>query len=327
MTTAVFRDDVTALDTELEAAFPSDATSAPDPEARLRLLRELHAHYLAAFTPPEATLALGDDGPSLDGRGVGGRIGAIEAAWNRHEEAKARRHGPLPTTPAEFSEWFFATAADHEYHELCHHLRHDATMLDIALFMLAEEKVDGRFDDLIALAQIGTDGVTKMTIAHNFWDEMGNGDDTFVHTSMFDHSADWFRREVVARHEGVDLGILEFAEVYANACELLMYSLRRRWMLRGLASIGLLEQTAPARFSATVAGSRRLGVPDHVVRYQDVHVGVDEDHGREWFNGVFSPIMERNPDVVPELAMGVLIRGAVASEFYAEVQRRCFGLG
>lgn len=316
------------LEDELRAAFPPAVGEPPDQGAKLRLLKELHAHYLRTFTPPEATLTLPDDGPSLDGGGVPARIAAIEAAWNGWEEARALAAEPsLPTTPAEFGEWFFTTAARHEYRELCDHLAESATLLDIALFMLAEEKVDGRFDDLIALAQIGTSGVTKMTIARNFWDEMGNGDFTFVHTSMFDHSAAWMRRQVAATHPEIDLGILEFAEVYANACELLMYGLRRRWLLRSLASIGLLEQTAPARFGATVAGCRRLGVPDDVTRYQEVHVGVDEEHGREWFDGVFAPIIERNPAAVPELATGVLIRGNVASEFYAQVQQRLFGLG
>jgi hypothetical protein len=293
----------------------------PDEAANLDCLRQLHVDYLTFFTPPEESL-------SLPGGGTPSRIVEIETAWNAAEEARARAaHPVLPANVDEFRDWYFALAAQHEYPELCDYLRHDATLLDIALFMLAEEKVDGRFDDIIALSQIGTTGVTKMTIAHNYWDEMGNGDYNTVHTSMFDHSANWFRTEVVAK-TGIDINeILEIPEVYANACELLMYGLNRRYLLRSLASIGLLEQTAPARFAATVAGSRRLGVPADVVRYQDVHVGVDEDHGREWFDGVFVPILEANPAAAAEVAVGVQIRGNVASEFYRKVQEVLFGLG
>jgi hypothetical protein len=312
--------DAVSLETGLLLAFPEAPDVAPNSDLKLTYLRELHRHYLEFFVPPEETLGVAPWEADQ-------RILAIESAWNRWEEARARAvESVLPTNLDEFNDWFFAVADAHEYHDLCSYLRHSATLLDIALFMLAEEKVDGRFDDLIALSQLGTSGVTKMTIAHNFWDEMGNGDYTYVHTDMFDHSARWMREQVVAKHD-IDLSILEFAEVYTNACELLMYGLRRRYLLRSLASIGLLEQTAPARFSATVDGSRRLGVPDDVLRYQAVHVDVDQEHGREWFDGVFAPIIERNPAVVGELALGVLIRGNVASDFYRKVQETAFGLG
>lgn len=315
------------LEDQIERAFPSDLDTAPDPDAKLDVLRRLHGHYLRSFAPPEDTLAFEDDGPSLDGSGDDGWVAAVEAAWNRWEEARAiAAHPDLPTTPGEFGDWYFAYAAQHEYRELCDHLRHRATLLDLGLFVLAEDKVDGRFDDVIALSQIGATGLTKMTIAHNFWDEMGNGEFSGVHTAMFEASASWARESVLAEH-GIDPEILEFPEAYADACELLMYALRRRYLLRSLASIGLLEQTAPARFAATVAACRRLGLPDHVTRYQEVHVSVDEEHGKEWFDGVFVPIMEKNPAAVHELALGVVIRGNVASEFFNTVHQRLFGLG
>src|SRR5829696_4573249 len=304
---------------DINRAFPADPTAAVDRAAKLTCLREIHAHYLDFFVPPERSAQVGEWVTSP-------RLAEIEAAWNRWEEARVRTGPPLPTTPAEFRDWYFTFAAVHEYPELCDYLRHQASILDVGLFMLAEEKVDGRFDDIIALSQIGTTGVTKMTIAENFWDEMGNGDPATVHTDMFDHSADWFRTEVVAPR-GVDLAILEQPETYNNAVDLLMYGLRRRYSLRSLASIGLLEQTAPARFSATVGACRRRGVPEHVLRYQKVHMHVDEDHGREWFEHVFVPILERRPETVHEIAMGVAIRGNVAGEFYRRVSDVAFGLG
>jgi len=47
--------------------------------------------------------------------------------------------------------------------------------------------VDGRFDDLLAMMQVGTSGPAKMEIAGNFWDEMGNGNDAEVHTHLFNN--------------------------------------------------------------------------------------------------------------------------------------------
>ncbi|HEY0165592.1 MAG TPA: iron-containing redox enzyme family protein [Jatrophihabitans sp.] len=307
------------LSSDVARAFPTDLTAVPDREAKLACLRELHRHYMDFFVPPERSAELGEwTTPE--------RVAEIEGAWNAYEEARVLAGPALPTAAADFRDWYFDFAAQHEYHDLCAYLRDQASLLDVGMFMLAEEKVDGRFDDIIALSQVGTTGVTKMTIAENFWDEMGNGDPAGVHTVMFDHSTSWFRREVV-EPRGVDLGLLEQPEVYNNAVNLLMYGLRRRYALRSLAGIGLLEQTAPARFGANVAACRRLGVPQDVVRYQEVHVHVDEDHGREWFDHVFMSLLERAPETVHELALGVAIRGAVASEFYRRVQDVLFGLG
>jgi hypothetical protein len=41
---------------------------------------------------------------------------------------------------------------------------------------------------------------------------------------------------------------------------------------------------------------------------------------------VFEPIMDRNPAAIREIALGVAIRGNVASEFFGRVQRELFGL-
>jgi hypothetical protein len=82
----------------------------------------------------------------------------------------------------------------------------------------------------------------------------------------------------------------------------------------------------PARFQATVDASRRLGVTQDVVRYQEVHVHVDEDRGREWFEHVFVPILQRRPETVHEIALGVAIRGTIAVEFYHRIFDD-FGLG
>jgi hypothetical protein len=308
------------LDADIQRAFPETDATAPDPDAQLSCLRELHQHYLKFFTPPTQSLAVTD----LD---ASERIVQIETRWNRYEEERAHAAAPsLPTTFDEFGDWFFAIAQEHEYPEVCDYLANDASLLDIALLVLAEAKVDSRFDDIMALAQVGSSGLTKMTIARNYWDEMGNGNDEGVHTTLFDRTSDWMR-DHVAIPRGIDLGILEFAEAYGNAAELLMYNLRRRYILRGLASIGLLEQSAPARFAATVAGCRRLGVPDHVATYQLIHASIDQDHSREWFDGVFTPIMKQNPDAIAEVALGVVIRGNVASAFFRKVHRDLFGLG
>lgn len=46
--------------------------------------------------------------------------------------------------------------------------------------------LDARFDDLIALAQIGFSDEPKLELARNYWDEMGNGNLEDMHTRLFD---------------------------------------------------------------------------------------------------------------------------------------------
>ncbi len=306
------------IDEDIRRAFPTDGT-APDPQAKLTCMRELHQHYMQFFTPPAQTLTLGDwrDTP---------RISAIEKEWNSYEEARVLASNPeLPANAEEFRDWFAEIADVNEYHDVCDYLRNEATLLDIALMVLAEGKVESYFDDLMALAQVGASGDTKMTIARNYWDEMGNGKHVNMHTVMLDNTTQWMAENAIP--SGFDLGILEIPEAYTNACGLLMYLLRRRYLLRGLGGLGLLEQTASARFAATVEGLKRLDVSRPVYRYQDTHVGVDQDHSREWVDGVFLTTIKENPDTIPELAMGVLIRGNVAAEFFQVVRRDLFGRG
>jgi hypothetical protein len=301
-------------------AFPTSPDTPPDLDGQLQCLSRLHQHYIKFFTAPEDSLTLGDWETPDD-------IARIEAAWNRYEEALARPAlSDVPTTVEEFNEWFVEVAVENEYQEVCDYLRNDASLLDIALLVLAENNVDGRIDDLMSLVQIGAVGLPKMTIAKNYWDEMGNGEAAGVHTTMFNNTVQWMNAEVI-QPSGFDLSRLEFAEAYANGCELLMYSLRRRYILRGLAGLGLLEASAPARFAATMDGCRRLGVPEYVSRYQELHVHVDAEHSREWIEGVFTPIAKSNPDVIPEFALGVLIRGNVAGRFFRKVHASLFGLG
>lgn len=54
---------------------------------------------------------------------------------------------------------------------------------------------------------------------------------------------------------------------------------------------------------------------------------LEQDHGREWFEHVFMPILQRRPETVHEIALGVAIRATIASEFYRRISDDFFGLG
>ena len=295
-------------DATLAAAFPRGGQK-PDDDVRLALFRRLHRHYADYLGGPESFRSI----PRLDGDP---EVTRLEDEWSRWMDGRVD-HGRLPGSAGEFRDWFLALSADHVQKEFCRYLAEDATIAEIALFFLAEELVDSRFDDLVALAQLGSTGHTKLVMAENYWDEMGQGTLERMHTRLFDHSAIYMRERLADR--GVTADDLICTEIFENACLTLMYGVHRHLVPRSLGALGLMEHSAPPRFAAMVAGCTRLGVPADVIEYQRIHVHVDEDHGAEWLDEVLTPLAHRSPEVAREIALGILTRERVANAYYRQV--------
>jgi Iron-containing redox enzyme len=292
---------------DLLLAFPR--SGAPDPATRFRVFQKLHAHYVAYMVGPEEFSRI----PRLN---TDPEITAIEEAWLAWEDRQVDVDS-LPTTPEEFRAWFLETAAQHGQPDFCQYLIHEATLEEMAYFYMGEELVDSKFDDLMAMVQIGTEGHTKLTIAENYWDEMGGGELDKMHTRMFEHLAKYMRGHL--DRAGIDFSDLNTTEVYENASLLLIYGIHRHLTPRALGAMGVLEHSSPPRFQAMVDGCRRLGVPEDVVDYPRVHVHVDADHGDEWFKGVFMPFVGYSPELLREISMGIATRVRVANAYYNQI--------
>lgn len=295
-------------DADIAAAFPSDGT-APDTEVRLALMDRLHSHYTAYLGGAETFQLV----PRLN---ADPQIAAVEAAWQGWEDARVDP-AQLPESADGLADWFAALRARHVQPEFCRYLAEEATLEEIALFFLAEELVDSRFDDLVAMAQIGAGDVSKLTMAENYWDEMGEGKLEQMHTRLFEHSARYMRGRLA--DSAVDVSGLNGMEVYENANLVLMYGIHRHLAPRGLAAMGLMEYSAPTRFQAMVDGCSRLGVPADVIHYQRIHVHVDADHGAEWLENVLVPLAQHSPEALREIGMGALTRERVANAYYERV--------
>jgi hypothetical protein len=308
MTGTITRYPPAGTDLELAAAFPTDGRK-PDRAIRLRLARRLQGHYSAYLGGAEAFEAI----PRLN---ADPQIAAIEQAWLGWEDDQVDT-SLLPESAAEFSDWFTALRDRHVQPEFCSYLAQEATLEEIALFFLAEELVDSRFDDLVALAQIGAAGTSKLTMAENYWDEMGEGKLERMHTLLFEHSAKYMRSKL-ANH-AVNLTELECAEVFENANLVLLYSIHRHLAPRALAAMGLMEYSAPDRFQAMVTGCTRLDVPSDVIAYQRIHVHIDADHGTEWLDNVLIPLVNRSPAALREVSLGALVRERIGTAYYNQV--------
>ncbi len=64
-----------------------------------------------------------------------------------------------------------------------------ASLDELRQFVAVEGGPDGGFDDLVALCQVGLSGAPKMEMARNYWDEMGNGSPSGVHTDLHQQMA------------------------------------------------------------------------------------------------------------------------------------------
>ena len=193
----------------------------------------------------------------------------------------------------------------------------EARREQIALFFLCEAQVDSKFDDLIALAQVGTSGSVKMAIARNYWDEMGNGRSHLVHTTMFDRSAQYMSQ--VLSGTRFDVTTIVSPETYANANQLMCYSFYRMFNPRLIGALGILEQCAPRRFAAMIDGCTRVGVPADVVKYQKVHIAIDQKHGDEWLDQVLHPLVNKSTALMHQVCVGALTRFNVATDYYTYV--------
>lgn len=255
-----------------------------------------------------------------------GPVHAFEAAWNAYEEGRLDL-SDMPSDAASFKTWYHALYRRHrlDVSAFFDHLATRATPEELAFYIGMEEQIDGRFDDVIALAQLGMSGDMKLALAENFWDEMGLGELDGMHTRMFISSA--ARMRVFLERVGIDITTIVPAAALKNGNLLLMYALRRQYGPRLLGALAILEHTAPYRFAKCVQGLRRIGMPEDVVRYHEMHIKVDANHGLQLFNRVLMPMIERSPQVLREICIGCLIRYKVAIDYYRSVEETLAGLG
>ncbi|WP_323122558.1 iron-containing redox enzyme family protein [Burkholderia alba] len=306
----------------IETAVPNAVSRTPEPAApsaspaeMLRRggagdQRRLNAFYLRELGAPAAYAAA----PSLSEYA---EIHAIEATWNAFEESRLDLSA-LPCDADGFARWYLDLHRRHrrEVAPFFDYLAERASLEELAAYVGLEEQVDGRFDDVIALAQLGMSGDMKLALAENYWDEMGCGELGGLHTTLFAESIDALRGYL-----GADLTRAEAPDAaLKNGNLLMMYALRRRHVPRLLGAIAILEHTAPYRFAKVVRGLRRFDLPEPAIHYHEMHIEVDARHGRQLLNRVLLPLVAAHPDVIREVCVGCLIRFNIACDYYRAIE-------
>lgn len=191
-----------------------------------------------------------------------------------------------PTEPKAYLSWLKRSARSHRvfkhayYHEF---IRDHAGVADLRNYVIQESVVDGRFDDLLAMMQVGTSGASKLEIANNFWDEMGNGDAAEVHTHLFNKIFEVFEITDEELRDGLSANAMLNGNLAVLLCRY------RRFYPEAVGFLGMTEWLVPDRFVQVVRAWERLGLPDVGIVYHRLHITIDSQHAAGWFHNVVVP--------------------------------------
>jgi hypothetical protein len=191
-----------------------------------------------------------------------------------------------PEEPKKYLSWLKNTvrrhrAFKHPYYTefISQHAQAD----DLRTYVIQESLVDGRFDDFLAMMQIGTVGASKMEIAANYWDEMGNGRPHEVHTYLFNKIYEVFD---IAPEEFE--GAMTASDLLSGNLAVLLCRYRHMYP-EAVGFLGMTEWMVPDRFRNVVRAWERLGLPDVGITYHRLHITVDSQHAAGWFHNVVLP--------------------------------------
>ncbi|WP_314176394.1 iron-containing redox enzyme family protein [Streptomyces winkii] len=241
----------------------------------------------------------------------------LEAEFRRIPEERLKDY---PTGGKEYVRWLKALIQDHpasSHPMYATYLGTSASAEDMRFLLAQETCLDPRFDDILAVMQIGAKGPEKMEIAGNYWDEMGNGEFDEVHTTLFSQCLE----SVGADQEYIDGNLLLEAKECGNISAAI--ALTRRHYLRAIGYFGVTEFLAPRRFRELVTAWDRLGLPAEGKTYHDVHIGVDARHAAGWYKNVIGPVVERDPAAGREIALGTLVRLNTSERYLDRVLEHC----
>ena len=240
----------------------------------------------------------------------------LERPWEADVLRRARQTsslalGDLPSDAKEFARWYQLAAFGHPLyeHDLYAFLASDATMPQLEWFLRMECAGEAAFDDLVALAQVGTRGEVKMEMASNYWDEMGRGRSQAVHTHLFHQLIDDLR---ISAPDASELPW----EVLSGINLMIWSCIHRRNAFRAQGVLGAVELLAPQRCTRVVHGATRLGIRKKTVVYYGAHAIIDIGHAEGWLTHVIEAQVREFPDARLGIAEGLIARADASLDYF-----------
>ncbi len=222
---------------------------------------------------------------------------------------------PTPVTGPETVTVMRSIAADDLVPPVYDWLATDASLTELVEFLAVEGGPDGGFDDLVAMCQVGLDGLPKLALATNYWDEMGRGDEHAVHTGLHQRLGEALALPALGP-ENLPIEALERAALTG------VLATNRAFQPESIGALGLLELQAGPRCRRVVSALRRLGAPDDALPFYEEHALADPVHGRDWLDRAVAPLADRFPDWGARIAAGATWRAAVNGRLFATLHRR-----
>ena len=286
-------------------------TSDPDDEARSELHRSLLGLYQQHVHVPAETTLVNQFHPFAMRL-----LHELEKPWER--DMLSRAHAAydlsleaLPADPASFAEWYRTTAFSHPLyeHELYAFLSSEATRPQLEWFFTMECAGEAAFDDLVAMAQVGTRGDVKMEMGSNYWDELGKGKAHAVHTHLFHRLIEDLNLRAPAADE------LPW-QVLAGVNVMLWSCIPRRNAFRAQGTLGAVELLAPQRCTRIVHGAKRVGIRKASVVYYGAHAIIDIGHAEGWLRNVIEPQVAAFPESRTGIAEGLITRANASLDYF-----------
>jgi hypothetical protein len=277
----------------------NDQSLAGDPEALYCQQLLLSRIYGLVLSIPEAPTAEGSVVIHELARLLENATLAAEDRWVEPGLLDA-----APTQGKEYLSWLKGLAREHRVFKHPYYIdfiRNHATREDLRNYVIQESVVDGRFDDLLAMMQVGSSGDAKMEIAGNFWDEMGNGNPDQVHTCLFNKIFEVFDITDSELEQGLTANALLSGNLAVLLCRY------RHLYPEAVGFLGMTEWLVPDRFVQVVHAWNRLGLPDVGIVYHRLHIRVDSQHAAGWFHNVVVPAA-RSETMRRGIARGTLLR-------------------
>ncbi|MEY4513726.1 MAG: hypothetical protein RLZZ450_5848 [Pseudomonadota bacterium] len=234
--------------------------------------------------------------------------------------AVTQRAAESPRDVGAFVAWFEALRerGPGQFDPLFDFLAERASVEQVRWFVRQEVAGEAGFDDLVALTQLRLPDRPKLELARNYWDEMGRGKQPGMHGPMLARLAE----ALDARANDPSRIVWESLAV-GNLLAGLAYNRRYAW--HSLGALGAVELTAPTRAVKVVEALERVGLEGEAVYYFKLHSTIDVVHWNGWRDEALLPVVSAQPELMPWLAEGALMRLAAGARAF-ERYRREFGL-
>ena len=135
--------------------------------------------------------------------------------------------------------------------------------------------VNNRLFHLFIAALVFTTPLERRTeLANNFYDELGSGDSNLAHPLLFLKNFNSFGRPdtITPLPEAL---CLANAKTYV-ACLSDDYHF-------GMGGFGFIELTMPEQMIKILSGLEKSGIPRQDLEFWDMHITIDQEHGKNWF--------------------------------------------